>query len=395
LAKERLGLFYYKSSRRSAAAKALTEAYKAKKKCNAPPKEIAVTLEHLAKNLHAEEKYQEALTYYAQALKIHNEHKSECDVQRTLNNIGQTLAALGLVDQAQDLYNKLYVLLQEYHSQKSDVAVALENRAKLYAENPGTYKEAEQAYRQALEIKIKTLGELHADTAITKDHLAQLLVKCERYAEAEQLYRSAIFTLRQKFQPTHFAIGASLHNIATLHTKTGNWYLALETEEEAVTVFNIALGPDHQLSMSARNSLNDLLRRFRRPLGEEDDDTMMPSIVVTAGDDDDSPSRKPSKEKSRNAKSDTEAELKSSSGVAEQSPTVLKKCNSSETLHKNSKRIRESDGLSRGAHGKKNLLSVSTGLEGALPLSTASQADVAAEVLGLTEKFFSAFEISH
>lgn len=54
-----------------------------------------------------------------------------------------------------------------------------------YAQDKEKLVEAEKAYKEALKIKKETLGEEHVFTAITQDHLAQLLVKCDRFDEAE------------------------------------------------------------------------------------------------------------------------------------------------------------------------------------------------------------------
>lgn len=51
-----------------------------------------------------------------------------------------------------------------------------------------THSLAERHFKEALMIKMEALGPDHAFTAITQDHLAQLLSRCSRYEEAEELY---------------------------------------------------------------------------------------------------------------------------------------------------------------------------------------------------------------
>lgn len=98
-------------------------------------------------------------------------------------------------------------LKQRRDQNNSEIAIALDNLAKLYpsilayiyliiirfALDQKTYTEAEESYRKALEIKKQTLGAGHVYTAITQDHLAQLLVKCQRLDEAELLYHAQQF----------------------------------------------------------------------------------------------------------------------------------------------------------------------------------------------------------
>lgn len=106
------------------------------------------------------------------------------------------------------MYSKLRQELElhkGYHH--SDVAVVLDNQAKMYHStlilllllfgsfailryslDPKRYKEAEELYNKALDLKKTTLGPKHTFTAITQDQLATLLVKLGRYEEAEKLY---------------------------------------------------------------------------------------------------------------------------------------------------------------------------------------------------------------
>ena len=113
----------------------------------------------------------------------------------------------------------LEILKNQRGNMHSDVAVALDNLAKLYlfvkisehfllflhpssplffhlltlliyALDTKTLGKAELYFKEALAIKIEALGDDHAFTAITQDHLAQLLSRCSRYEEAEELYQT-------------------------------------------------------------------------------------------------------------------------------------------------------------------------------------------------------------
>ena len=113
----------------------------------------------------------------------------------------------------------LEILKNQRGNMHSDVAVALDNLAKLYlcvkisqhfssfptspfspllhlltlliyALDTKTLGKAELYFKEALAIKTEALGDDHAFTAITQDHLAQLLSRCSRYEEAEELYQT-------------------------------------------------------------------------------------------------------------------------------------------------------------------------------------------------------------
>lgn len=263
-----------------------------KKKLFGDHNEVAITLEHQAWVAHAQQKYDLAVKLFTEAVEIKKVTISEecLEVAKTLNNLGQTLCVLNRRDQALSLYltttvrtvffdihryeKVLDILKAQRGSLHSDVAVALDNLAKLYSLDPNTYDKAKDYFKQALEIKKEALGPDHAFTAITQDHLAQLLCRCNSYDEAEELYllqlkcniyilfelryKKALATLRNKLGIRHSSVGITLHNIAQLYAKRKMWTKALEAEEEAARIFQHAFGESHPLTEAAENALKEI-----------------------------------------------------------------------------------------------------------------------------------------
>lgn len=151
--------------------------------------------------------------------------------------------------------------------------------------DPNTYEKAEEYFKQALEIKKEALGADHAFTAITQDHLAQLLCKSGRYEEAEDLYppspplpplgspsflpfppvsfenyryKKALATLRTKLGTRHSSVAITLHNFAQLFAKRKMWTRALESEEEAARIFQHAFGESNPLTSAAESALKEI-----------------------------------------------------------------------------------------------------------------------------------------
>ena len=53
----------------------------------------------------------------------------------------------------------------------------------------GKYEEAEQIYRQTLQLMVKVLGKDHPDTLPSMNNLASVLNSLGKYEEAEQMHR--------------------------------------------------------------------------------------------------------------------------------------------------------------------------------------------------------------
>jgi tetratricopeptide (TPR) repeat protein len=83
-----------------------------------------------------------------------------------------------------------------------DVGSGLSNLARLEVDM-GDLQAAETHYREALDIKREELGDDHEGVAITLYHLAVLLNRTGRYADAEPLCREALEIRQRRFEPTH------------------------------------------------------------------------------------------------------------------------------------------------------------------------------------------------
>ncbi len=70
-------------------------------------------------------------------------------------------------------------------------------------EDQGRYAEAEELYRQALEIDRATIGAGHPDYAIDLNNLAGVLVKLGRPDEARVHYEQALAIFRASLPPDH------------------------------------------------------------------------------------------------------------------------------------------------------------------------------------------------
>ena len=81
---------------------------------------------------------------------------------------------------------------------------------------------AEQAHREALEIKTQLYGEIHPSIATTLSNLGSVLAKRNKYDEAEPVYRKALAMREQVFKTDNGPVGTTINNLALLLYRRGN-----------------------------------------------------------------------------------------------------------------------------------------------------------------------------
>ncbi|MGC9187650.1 MAG: tetratricopeptide repeat protein, partial [Fervidicoccaceae archaeon] len=78
-------------------------------------------------------------------------------------------------------------------------------------------------YREALEIKIRSLGRNHPDVAATMSTLAVLYFEQGKYSEAEPLYREALEILIKSLGRNHPDVAATMSTLALLYFEQGKY----------------------------------------------------------------------------------------------------------------------------------------------------------------------------
>jgi tetratricopeptide (TPR) repeat protein len=169
-----------------------------------------------------------------------------------------------------------------------DFATALDNLATLYR-LVGDYAAAQPLYRQALQIRARTIGEEHPDFAASLSNLGLLCRLMGNYTEAEAFLRQALKVRREALGEEHPDLAASLNNLALLSESMGNYAAAEPLLLRARDILQSSLGPDHPTFASSLNNVahfyesvgnyaaaeplyHQALEIRRRALGEEHPD---------------------------------------------------------------------------------------------------------------------------
>jgi tetratricopeptide (TPR) repeat protein len=117
------------------------------------------------------------------------------------------------------------------------------------------YEQAEQAYKQALAIRVAALGEIHPDVAQSMNNLAEVYRAQRRYKEAVPLYNQAIEIWEESLGPDHHEIAAVLNNVAELFRSRSLYNKAWRLYKRALAIDEKALGADHPYVATDLNNL--------------------------------------------------------------------------------------------------------------------------------------------
>jgi tetratricopeptide (TPR) repeat protein len=109
----------------------------------------------------------------------------------------------------------------------------------------GEYSEAENLFRQSLEVTEKSLGVWHSDYGVSLHELAALLSLRRKYGEAERLLRQSLEVLKKSLGVWHHFYGASLHELAGVLFCQGKYVEAENLCRQALEVLEKSLGAWH------------------------------------------------------------------------------------------------------------------------------------------------------
>ena len=128
----------------------------------------------------------------------------------------------------------------------NDLGVALNFQEK--------YDEAETLYREAIHLRIRSVGKRNATTALTMANLQKLLMDCDRNEEALRIGREIVAARKELCGPENPLYLDSLHVVTVLLTRLKQYAEAEETLIENVAASTKAFGPKDPRTLDRTNS---------------------------------------------------------------------------------------------------------------------------------------------
>jgi eukaryotic-like serine/threonine-protein kinase len=214
---------------------------------------MGLALEWQGKRLEAEPYYREVLELRRRVLGDEHPH-----TLHSMNNMGYLLRQMGNLDEAEVYYRQTLEArrraLGDEHP--STLLSVINLGGLLMAQNK--FSDAEPYYREALEGSRRALGEDHQQTLVAIHNMGTVLSNLGELEEAEQYGRDAVQRARDVLPADHW-------HLAVFLSRYGNTLVSMERFDEAethlleaLTIFEAALGPDHDRTISVITQLADL-----------------------------------------------------------------------------------------------------------------------------------------
>ena len=208
---------------------------------------LAISYNNLGLLYAAQGQYDEAETYYQQAIQVAR-NLPEPDLPNlatSLSNLAQVFRQQGNFAAAESLFLESLDIRQDYFGEQHlSVAISLSGLGNLYGEQ-GRYEEAAHLLGQALEIERSELGDRHPEVAISLNNWAAVIEDLDRYDEAEQAYLEAISINREHFGDQHPKVTTNLNNLALLYSDQGRYEEAEEHHLQAIAIETELFGEEH------------------------------------------------------------------------------------------------------------------------------------------------------
>ncbi|KAK0728575.1 hypothetical protein B0T26DRAFT_869597 [Lasiosphaeria miniovina] len=139
---------------------------------------------------------------------------------------------------------------------------AMSNLA-IVIDNQGKYEEAEQIYRQALQLTEKVLGKEHPSTLNSMNNFANMLDRQGKYEEAKQMDRQALQLREKVLGKEHPSTLDSMNNLAIVLDRQGKYEEAEQMHRQALQLKEKVLGKEHPSTLTSKNNLAACLRARR------------------------------------------------------------------------------------------------------------------------------------
>ncbi|WP_171815780.1 CHAT domain-containing tetratricopeptide repeat protein [Anabaena cylindrica] len=219
--------------------------------------DTATSLSNLGALYSSMARYEKALSFHLQALKIRKNILgiNHPDTASSLNSLGVLYESMRSYKEALPLVQKaLEIRINILGINHPDTVTSLNSLGKLY-ESMRRYKEASPLFQKALEIHKNILGINHPNTAISLNNLAGLYGSMGRHEEALPLYLQALEINTNILGTNNPDTANSLHNLGFLYKSMGRYKEALPLCLQALEICTNILGINHPNTAISLNNL--------------------------------------------------------------------------------------------------------------------------------------------
>jgi tetratricopeptide (TPR) repeat protein len=179
------------------------------------------------------------------------------------NNLAELLTGTGRTDEAGSLYQSSLQAAESNPDAPKVLGIALSNLGHWYHAN-GRFPEAEPLIRRALSIHEELKGPDCQEATVDRLNLAEVLVKCQRFEEAERCCRRALDSFLARHGSAHPETARCQQCLGLILQYTGRRAEAQRVYLEALATYEAAGIADWPEAVAVRNNVSWLLMEDSR-----------------------------------------------------------------------------------------------------------------------------------
>lgn len=226
---------------------------------------VAQSMNNLAELLRELGRHDEAEELYREALELYRRLLSEDDYSMIgiLRNLGVLCVGRGKRTEGETLLREALSMARRIAAEHPILGLCLYDLSNLLEEE-GLLEEAEQCYREALEVRQHTLGDNHIDVALSLSNFAEFLRRKGEYAEAELLACQALAIRRLAHGVNHIAVANTLCILSKIRLGLCRFAEAEKDIVDALAVYRESLQDSHWRMFNAESVLGACLTGLGR-----------------------------------------------------------------------------------------------------------------------------------
>ena len=186
-------------------------------------------------------------------------------VAEDLINLGAVQQEWGHYKEAEQYYRQALDITQAFYGPnhyKTAAGLTVLGRALRF--EPQGNDEAARLFEQALVIRERVFGKVHPKVASTLNEMGGVALARNRFAEAEVLARRVLAIYRTVYGGKHAFTGVGVSNLASVYVAQQQYARAEPLYREAIEIFTESQGAEHLNTGIARIKLGRTLLRQRR-----------------------------------------------------------------------------------------------------------------------------------
>ena len=186
-------------------------------------------------------------------------------VAEDLINLGAVQQEWGHYKEAEQYYRQALDITQAFYGPnhyKTAAGLTVLGRALRF--EPQGNDEAARLFEQALVIRERVFGKVHPQVASTLNEMGGVALARDRFAEAEVLARRVLAIYRTVYGGKHAFTGVGVSNLASVYVAQQQYARAELLYREAIEIFTESQGAEHLNTGIARIKLGRTLLRQRR-----------------------------------------------------------------------------------------------------------------------------------